>query len=63
MVMVMMKVLVMVMMMMIPMRFSAMVSLEDYAPDLYKACTLKRLTLREALTDGKWTRHFRWNLT
>jgi hypothetical protein len=39
------------------------VSLEDYAPDLYKACTLKRLTLREALTDGKWTRHFRRNLT
>ena len=37
--------------------------LATVAPDLYKQCTLRNLTVQQALTDGKWTRHFKQNLT
>jgi hypothetical protein len=38
-------------------------SLEDAAPTLFMACTMRKLTVREALTNGKWMRHFRRGMT
>jgi hypothetical protein len=38
-------------------------SLEDAAPTIFKACTMRKLTVREALTNGKWMRHFRRGMT
>jgi hypothetical protein len=37
-------------------------SLTTSAPDLFRSCTMKRLTVSEALTNGKWIRHFKHNL-
>jgi hypothetical protein len=33
------------------------------APDLFKHCTKRSLTVAQALLEGKWMRHFRRGLT
>lgn len=38
-------------------------SLDILAPDLYKACTMRNLSVYQALFEGKWLRHFKQNLT
>jgi hypothetical protein len=37
-------------------------SLASSAPDLFKHCTLRNLSVNTALIDGKWMRHFKRNL-
>jgi hypothetical protein len=34
----------------------------DQAPDLYRCCTLRGLTVAQALHEGKWLRHFKRDL-
>lgn len=38
-------------------------SLAAIAPDLFKFCTKRNLTVAQAITDDKWIRHFKQNLT
>jgi hypothetical protein len=38
-------------------------SLAALAPDLFKLCTMRKLTVSEALTNDKWIRHFKSNFT
>ena len=35
----------------------------DLMPELFKFCTMRNLTVAQALTDGKWMRHFRRDLS
>jgi hypothetical protein len=38
------------------------ISLAESAPKLFKHCTMRHLTVEQALTNGRWIRHFRRNL-
>jgi hypothetical protein len=38
------------------------ISLAESAPKLFKHCTMRHLTVEQAMTNGRWIRHFRRNL-
>jgi hypothetical protein len=38
-------------------------AIQTIAPDLFKQCTKRNLTVAQALLDGRWRRHFRRGLT
>jgi hypothetical protein len=38
-------------------------SIAETAPHLFKHCTMRHLTVHQALTDGRWIRHLRRNLS